>query len=959
MKATSCYSIDSKNTKAISGNRIERFYEDTDGRVWMGTYNNGITVYNPEDHSFSAIVPDANNEYSFRVRAFFEDFEDNFYIGTRNGIYRLNKGSQKFEIYAQEDHPFSKISFQSIICSYIDNTGTLWLGTMAGGVNYSDLKRKAFIHYSSSSNNNRFLYSYNVNTITEDSSGNLWIGTINGLNYLNRKNYLFSYYFNDPNNPNSLSYNDIKCLDWDYKGNMLIGTNKGGLNRYNTEKKEISRITLKHRNPKLDPPEKIYGILSDSKNNIWILSNKDIDVEFSSIDIWDENNNELTRLNEKGFFGLFEDHQGNIYIGSIGGVWKHSLIDSTFEFIKNEASIGKVYTVYKDDEILWIGGNKGLTAYNDSSESFWNFSIDNGYPINTVFGILKDKGSDLWLSTNFGLFRTTPSKSLDTLNYIRYKTSDGIQGMRFNYNAYYLCANGEMAFGGTYGFNTFFPDKIRANDIVPQIIISDLKILNQSVKIGERINGKTILNKSIQNTSLIKLSYKDYVFSLEFAAIHFANPEEHQYKYILEGFDKEWTYTNADRRFASYTNLPGGTYTFKVFGTNNDGIWSNYPALLTIKIIPPFWKILFFKIFIVLFSLSLITCYYFYRLRSVRLQKEKLTKLVKIRTLEIAEKSRLLEKRSEELAETNTLLEERQAKIEEQSEELQSQKESLIEQAKILKLTNNEINETNSKLEERQQEIEQQAEELVNQKEQLEKMNKQLEELNATKDKFFSIIAHDLKNPFQTISGFAELLQAKFDNLSLEKKLKYINIIVASAKQTYNLLENLLTWSRSQTNKIKYEPTTFPIGVLINETLLLLKSNFEKKKIKVQTFLNYEKDVYADRNMITTVIRNLLTNAIKYTPNGGEIEIHTDVEKNKVELYIADSGIGMEQEQVQQLFKIEKGASMKGTDGETGTGLGIILCKEFIDKNNGKIWVESEPEKGSKFYITIPCVDAT
>jgi signal transduction histidine kinase len=233
----------------------------------------------------------------------------------------------------------------------------------------------------------------------------------------------------------------------------------------------------------------------------------------------------------------------------------------------------------------------------------------------------------------------------------------------------------------------------------------------------------------------------------------------------------------------------------------------------------------------------------------------------------------------------------------------------------------------------------------------------ELEKANKTKDKFFSIIAHDLKNPFHTLLGFSDLLLK--NDTTEEERITYVRIINESTSKTYKFLENLLTWAQSQTGKLKFTPEIINASTLISETISLLEESAHNKEIKL--VLNGEKDLSlrADKNMIDTVIRNLVSNAIKFTHNGGSIlvssKLITDKNNQKfAEISVSDNGVGISREIQSKLFKITEKVSTKGTEEEIGTGLGLLLCKEFIDAHSGKIWVESETGKGSKFIFSIP-----
>lgn len=232
-----------------------------------------------------------------------------------------------------------------------------------------------------------------------------------------------------------------------------------------------------------------------------------------------------------------------------------------------------------------------------------------------------------------------------------------------------------------------------------------------------------------------------------------------------------------------------------------------------------------------------------------------------------------------------------------------------------------------------------------------------LKELNATKDKFFSIIAHDLKNPFNTLIGFSELLLDNIDMYNAEQIKEYISIIFETSRTSYSLLENLLDWSRSQTGRLKMEPKEVEMSSLVELNIRLLESPAEKKNIRLQNNIDNKCKVYADKNMIETIVRNLISNAIKFTREGGYITVNAERKAAVLEVCIADTGIGICSDNINKLFKIDQDFSTKGTSNESGTGLGLILCKEFIGQNGGEIWVESQEGKGTQFYFTLPLVN--
>lgn len=238
--------------------------------------------------------------------------------------------------------------------------------------------------------------------------------------------------------------------------------------------------------------------------------------------------------------------------------------------------------------------------------------------------------------------------------------------------------------------------------------------------------------------------------------------------------------------------------------------------------------------------------------------------------------------------------------------------------------------------------------------EQLKEYANELKELNATKDKFFSIIAHDLKGPFNAILGFSDLLANNYDDFDEEEKMSFIQNIKTASDSTYKLLENLLDWSRLQTGKINPAPEMIDLSLLTMENISVLKSMSDNKRIKLYSSIKYNTRAYADANMVRTILRNLMSNAIKFTRTGGEVNISATSDNALVRVCVWDNGVGISAKRMGMLFMIDEKLSTKGTANETGTGLGLLLCKEMIDRQGGHIWVESEPGLGSRFYFTLP-----
>ena len=238
------------------------------------------------------------------------------------------------------------------------------------------------------------------------------------------------------------------------------------------------------------------------------------------------------------------------------------------------------------------------------------------------------------------------------------------------------------------------------------------------------------------------------------------------------------------------------------------------------------------------------------------------------------------------------------------------------------------------------------------------KTENSLKELIATRDKLFSIIAHDLRSPFNSIIGFSELLKENSNDILLEDSEQYIKIINSAAKNTLILLDNLLNWAKSQTGQLSFNPEKILFSEVAQEIITLSKSIAKSKNIALECSCTDNIEIYVDVNMLNTVLRNLISNAIKFTNVGGHIKVSAALKQDHVEITISDNGIGIPKEKRNELFSIASNTTTPGTADENGSGLGLVLCKEFIQKNNGDIWVESEENKGSNFIFTLPIYKA-
>jgi len=920
--------INHPDAKSFSNNG-KVILKDRDGDIFVTIEHVGLLMWDRKNNKYNLYKPNGKNtgpngDMLFTIA---ENKDGMIWIGDRNdgGISIFNKKTGKFSyVQSDESNPYS-LNSNKINCIYCDRTGSIWIGTIMGISKYSPNKIKFNRFYANSKRTDQLSFN-NVLCFDESKNGNIWIGTDGGgLNKFNRGTGNFTHYLHDPSNPNSISSNAIISVCEDHEGTLWLGTFNGGLGKMKDNK--FSAYLTDPTNPYSIAQNHVWDVFEDSKNNLWVATLT------YGLELFDRKTNRFyqylnragdsTSICSNGLIQFFEDSKHQFYITSYTGVssidlnaidfsktppdikFKNLLHDEN----KNSISNNSVFCVAEDkDKNLWFGTMAtGMDKLERATGKFTNYSTKDGLPGNSVSSILFDDNNDLWIATDKGLAKFNPkTKSIHIFD-----SFDGLQNKNFSGRAIQT-SDGEMYFSGTEGFNSFYPEKISYNKSLPTVVITDLKIFNQSVKVEEKVNGRIILANNISETSELVLTYRENYFSFEFIALDFTAPEKNNYAYMMEGFDQGWIQCGTKHE-ANYTNLDPGEYAFRVKASNNDGVWNEEGTVIKVIILPPWWKTWWFRLIVVFSFISILAYIVFARIQHFKKQKVLLERLVAIKIMELQKMNTMLLKQTEELNQTNTILEERQEQIEQQSEELLAQKESV------------------------------------------DIMNRELHDLNATKDKFFSIIAHDIKNPFNAILGFSELLIENYKEWPDVQKLEIIDLINSSSKNLYQLLENLLQWSRSQRGIIEFNPEKIELTGILSSVTDIMKGNAEAKNINLSfTITENGLAVHADRQMLNTIVRNLISNALKFTNSGGKVQIIAEKSGEFVNVKVTDNGVGIRNDVKDKLFKIDSNHTTYGTANETGTGLGLILVKEFVDRHGGKIGVDSVVGEGSTFHFTIP-----
>jgi len=563
------YPVDSNSINSSSNRHITSIFQDRSGMLWIGTLGGGL--YRWDGHQFSNYRSNPGHPKSLIHNMVLSIYEDRFnvlWIGTWNGVCKHDRERKPFKHVNVETEKHKGLNSNAVHALYEDKQGIIWIGTDDKGLNRFDPKTRRFSYYQAEPGDPSSLAHNSIRVLFEDSLNRFWIGTRGGgLDLMDRKNLRFTHHLAHPTETGSLTCNYINAIVEDHLGTLWIGTYGGGINYL-----EMQENPNKFLHLQAPPP----GIPSNRKNQY--LSSDLVQV-------------------------IFLDRKGALWIGTDGGGLNHFHPQHSSPALQhfynqphnpNSLSSNCILSIYENRQgIIWIGTDGGgLDKYDPERKTFTHYNTSHLLANNVVYGILEDYDGNLWLSTNNGLSHFDPV----TQTFKNYTTSDGLQSNEFNANAYYKTKNGHMLFGGNNGFNSFNPADIKDNPYIPPIVITNLKIFNQSISPRQKIYGHEILKNHITHTHSIKLTHNENIFSLEFAALHYTAPEKNRYTYKMEGLEDNWNKIT-NQRSVSYANIPPGFYTFRVKGSNNDGVWNEQGTTLQITISPSFEVFVIFRFF--------------------------------------------------------------------------------------------------------------------------------------------------------------------------------------------------------------------------------------------------------------------------------------------------------------------------------------------------------------------------
>lgn len=993
---------------SIIGNWVFCIFEDKDKNLWVGT-NGGLSRYNRSYDNFENITA-----FNFTVSDIKQDKKGLLWISSPNGLFQYDSNKDTVVAHLHQTYTTKEFPSNEINEIQIDIYNNIWIASGNSGLIHYNIKTGKSRVYKVSINSGQSIVSNKLHTLTFDKDGKLWIGSYdNGVSVMDTATKQFTSKVFDKNKINSIGGNCVSQIVCDTKNTIWICCQNGFLNRYNRSTDDFYRFEY---NPYINTSlqsESISCILPDNLGNLWIGSHGNgfffynkLKNNFHSYQYYPSREKSLTH-NKVSSFVEMDDKK--IIIGTDGrGLNIFDPKNETFENVPANSvlrSMSIMEIKRGEGQIIWISTwNGGIAKFNYKTGEITNYVNDpndeNSLIFNNIKGIYPDRNY-LWIATHGeGVARYDINKD----KFSSYKNNDNPFGFREPVwaNSIFIDSKKRIWISSYSKLHMFDGNKLRAYSSDPN---NNNAIMSNSVlSVFEDSNKKiwilTTYGIDVYNEKEDNFEHYSLLYNLP------KNP-----KAIIEDNNKNiWISSSSGlvcfnpvskemKQYSINDGLLSNDYIFKaacklkdgslIFG-GTSGITMFYPDSIESSTNKP--KIFFTNLYIdhklqsyedslsplkksLQCTDTLILDYsnsslginftgidfsnpenliYSYMLKGfnndwINLGKEKDVSFTGLPAGNYTLRIKVTSKDNE------SIVNETQLTIIILPPWWSTWWFAIIVISFIVlsiiltfKIRMRRIKKQNKLLE------------LLVKKRttDLEKANSDLSQLNVMKDKLFSIIAHDLKNPIGVILGYSELLTLHFENYTKQKIFDFSQRIYNSTSTIYNQLDELFNWAIVQSKSMNHNPKETDLTIIINNTIKLVNEMAQRKNIHINISQNTKQSAFVDHDMIATVVRNLVTNAIKFTPTGGKIEIELHEIDNKIALSIADSGIGIPQEKLNTLFSSQHISSTPGTEQEQGSGLGLNICKEFVEKNGGTLRVSSVEGEGSCFTCCFPRVNS-
>ena len=916
---------DQAGADRIAMNQVQHIIEDASQNIWIAT-TKGLYRFtrksdNPSDGTLEKVM-------SASCRTMLIDTKNNLWIGHGAGqglhvwpLDEIKAGGQLPEHYRNIGHNLRSLSDNSVEAMLMDRRGDIWIGTYGNGLNYFSYNSKPFHTVNFMEQDPLLHVSNRINTFCFDDPY-LWIGTETSLVRYDNQTGEYREYHHDPKDPTSIGGDSIYAIHKDRRGNLWVGAWNNGLNIYHPETDSFEHFKSDPRDAQSLSSNHIFCIFEDAAGRLWIGTIG------GGLNEFDYENRTFVRYpydpsKPEGIFSPYindiaQTPDGMLWISTVWSVDRLNPETGEFTHFSHtggpiDQNRGDLEVVYVDTRgQLWLGTEIGLVQFDPGKNTYQRFTVEDGLPNNAIKAICEDGEGNLWLTTNRGLSKFAKGIFLPkNPRFLNYDKNDGLQSNEFVKRAGAVSPDGLIYIGGTSGYTSFDPNEIRPNLISPKVLITDLYVGDHKV-FPEK--NSPILNTELYLADSIVLSYKDDLFDFRFTALDFPRTDNIRYSYILDGFDKEWRFTNGGHR-VSYTNINPGDYVFRVKSTNDDGRWGENTASIRVRILPPWWGALWFRIVTVVVLLFLPFCFYFFRIRYLKRAKTLLRKRVEMRTQELSEANR-------SLAETQ--------------EELSTQNEELIRHRHNLELL----------VQERTKE--------------LQKALEKAEESDRLKSAFISNISHEIRTPLNGIMGFSQLIamEAKEDGVYRD----YVARIGENSQRLTQLLNDIIDFSILETGELTFNKTRVDAHELfkhLNQEFRGIVSVRGMKKVGYLSENHIPEDLKVefetDQTRLKQILLNLISNSCKFTSEGYiKFGMKMNDEESEIMLSVEDTGIGIKAEEQEAIFERFYKIVDHAKTYIPGTGLGLSICRKLVDLLGYRLELQSAPGQGSTFTICIP-----
>ena len=915
------------NENGLSQNSVHAIVQDKYGFMWFGTWG-GLTRY--DGYSFKRFRANLNDTTALpdnRINSLFIDSLQNLWVvsGRSENLYRYNYENENFDrVPYKMISPYIKGLYRLSKTSSTRKVkeGNLRIKITKEGLDFYNRKprfRKMFNH---ESDNPKSLADNGLNVIYLDTHRNLWIGTgSRGVDYLNLNSKPFAYYTYKQDNK-GLVDSRVKAICKDQNGRLWIGSETKGITIL--EKGAESNYSYLREDKLINTH--IRALLCDSYGDIWIGTKEGLDrYDSESGQIKHYYPNEAGSICDKWVFSIMEDHKGTLWFGTFNGVATYNRLTDTFTRLNLDTIIGsrEVRVVTEDSrKNIWIATeDSGVTMLKyrgvEVADSFKSvryantFNNTNTLVSNKVFAIAEDANGMMWFGTNSGLSRLNIADNSfmnftlrnglpddiimgivpDGENYVWVSHKKGLT--RIDIHTFELRNYGvhDGLQGNEFSQNAFFRDS-SSGEIYFGGVNGMSSFYSNQIKDDTYMPRVVLTGLSVLNTEVeIGTQVNDRVILSKSLL-------------ATQNINLTWWDKTISIEFAAldYTKPASIKYKYKLNGFDDQWIYTNAKVRVASYSNLPAGNYLF-EVYATnsdgvwgdtpaTLTIDVLPPWW------LTIQFKLLVIALIVAVVILIFRIRIL-----------------------------AYKKKRIELEELVKVRTNELNESNRIL----------------------KLN------NAAKDKLFTIVAHDLKNPFNAILGMSELLVSNYNDFDEESRKSMVATINNSSNNLYKLLESLLQWARTQTGNIEFKPQEFRLDELIENNIELMQTQAEAKRIKLDYCCASNFRTLADINLTNTIIRNLLNNAIKFTEKGSvKIEVNVNKQDKISTVKVIDSGVGIPEDKLLKLFDMGVSSSTQGTGGEKGTGLGLIVCKEFVEKNGGTIDVESVLGEGTSFAFTLP-----